>query len=359
MTGSPNAAILAACPHYGTCGGCTDISDKRDLLPAALTSAGYNVGEVPLHVSPPFSRRRMDLAACRAATGVQIGLHRHRSHETVDLQTCHVLHPRLFALVAPLREELGRLDLARGVISVVANLAEQGPDVLLRSEAAPSSADHRRLAAFAERHRVPRITHQMTGGPALPIALMETPTVRCGTTDVRLPPGAFLQATEDGERMIVQAVLAGLPRLRGRARIAELYAGIGTLTFPLAERARVSAYEGDRPAWAALDEAARHGVPGRIVAEQRDLVRRPLAGAELTGVAALVLDPPPAGAPVQMLPAVAARVPRVVYVSCNPQTLARDAARLRTAGYELMAATSIDQFIGTPLVEAVCVFGLG
>jgi 23S rRNA (uracil1939-C5)-methyltransferase len=177
-------------------------------------------------------------------------------------------------------------------------------------------------------------------------------------TEVRPPPGVFLQATAPGEAAIIEAVLAGLPdRLPTRSRIAEMYAGCGTLTFALAAKARVTAWEGDAASVAALKDAVnRAALPGRIDVTQRDLVRQPLSVKELGQFAAIVLDPPHAGAAAQIAHIAAARVPRVIYVSCNPGTLSRDAKTLQAAGYTLTAATAIDQFLWSARLEAVCVF---
>jgi 23S rRNA (uracil1939-C5)-methyltransferase len=171
------------------------------------------------------------------------------------------------------------------------------------------------------------------------------------------PPGAFLQASASGERAIVAAVLAALP---AKGRIAELYAGCGTLTFALSNRARVAAWEGDAASASALRAAAnRAGLAGRIEVVQRDLARQPLQARELSGFAAVVLDPPLAGAAAQTAQIAAARPPVVIYVSCNPATLSRDARLLRQANYHLKAATPIDQFLWSARLESVCVFTAG
>ncbi len=99
------------------------------------------------------------------------------------------------------------------------------------------------------------------------------------------------------------------------------------------------------------------GLAGRIEARHRDLVRQPLNAKDLSGFAAVVLDPPHAGATVQIAQLAAGNVPRVIYVSCNPAALARDAAMLRGAGYALLSATPIDQFPWSARLESVCVFG--
>ncbi len=175
---------------------------------------------------------------------------------------------------------------------------------------------------------------------------------------MRPPPGAFLQASEAGEAAIIAAVLAGLPdKLTARTRIAELYAGCGTLSFALAPHARISAYEGDAATFGALQEAAsRAGLSGRVDAMRRDLARQPISAKELAPFAAVVLDPPHTGASAQIGQIAASSVRTVIYVSCNPATLGRDAQVLREAGYSLTAATAIDQFLWSVRLESVSVF---
>jgi 23S rRNA (uracil1939-C5)-methyltransferase len=173
------------------------------------------------------------------------------------------------------------------------------------------------------------------------------------------PPGAFLQATVAGEAAIAQAVLAGLPpALPPRARVADLYAGLGTISLPLARRARVAAFEGNAAVAALRSAAAGAGLAGRIEAVRRDLARQPLPAAELGDLAAVVLDPPHAGAAAQMAQLAAAHPERVIYVSCNPAALGRDARELARAGYGVRAVSVVDQFLWSARVESVVVFGV-
>lgn len=142
-------------------------------------------------------------------------------------------------------------------------------------------------------------------------------------------------------------------KLTGRSRAVELYAGCGTISFPLSARLRVQAFEGDAAAAASVRRAQS---AARVDMVQRDLARQPLSAKELSGAAMVVLDPPYAGATAQMSQLVASKVARVVYVSCNPGALARDAAVLAQGGYRLVEATAIDQFLWSAQVECVAVF---
>lgn len=351
------------CRHFGACGGCAlqhwSVAAyqrwKTDQLAAALTRAGFpDPAIAPLVGGAPGQRRRLDLAVRRAGRSLLLGLHRSRSAEVIDLLECPVADPALVALIPPLRLLLVQLQAVRREASVVLNLLDSGPDMLLRTDAALSLADRTALTAFARAHGLPRIAWASGTQAAEPVCVLRPPTTALAGVPVQPPPGAFLQATRTGEAAIVDAVLAAMPRV---GRIAELYAGCGTISFALARTAPVAAWEGDAEAVAALRQAVNGtGLAGRITATQRDLARQPLRAKELAGFAALVLDPPYAGAKPQMAAIAESRVPVVAYVSCNPAALARDAAVLAAAGYGLDRATPVDQFLWSARLESVCVF---
>jgi 23S rRNA (uracil1939-C5)-methyltransferase len=160
------------------------------------------------------------------------------------------------------------------------------------------------------------------------------------------------------EAALIAAVIAGLPAKRTKkSRVAELYAGCGTLTFALAPHMRVAAFEGDLSAFTAIRLATNQaGLAGRVEAARRDLARQPLSSKELSAFAAVVLEPPHNGALEQIGEIAASGIGRVIYVSCNPTALARDAALLHRAGYRLVSAVPIDQFLWSARLESVCVF---
>jgi 23S rRNA (uracil1939-C5)-methyltransferase len=145
--------------------------------------------------------------------------------------------------------------------------------------------------------------------------------------------------------------------IAGATKVADLFCGAGTFTFPLAETASVVALDGAADAVAALKRAIATA-PGlkAIVPETRDLFRRPLLAEEMRGLDAVVFDPPRAGAEAQAAEIARSKVGRVVGVSCNPQTFARDARILTGAGFSLDSVTPIDQFLWSSHVELVAVF---
>jgi 23S rRNA (uracil1939-C5)-methyltransferase len=139
--------------------------------------------------------------------------------------------------------------------------------------------------------------------------------------------------------------------------VADLFCGIGTLTFPLARISAVTAYDSDKRAMAAMSAAVRRTQGLKpIEARQRDLFRDPLSLRELNGFDAVVFDPPRAGAAEQAERLAQSKVPVIIAVSCSPATLARDARTLIDGGYNMGVVTPIDQFIYSPHLEAVAVF---
>ena len=356
--------VTPPCPHFDEgCGGCAlqhwqdgrYAAWKRQSVVAALRQAGFADPDVaPLVRTPPRARRRMDFAVERCSGGVLFGLHRAHSTDIVDLATCHVLHPALFGLLAPLRKLLSSLAALRRRASVLANLLADGADLLIRTDGPLEATDRAKLAAFAAAHAVPRIAWALGEASPEVAAMAASPSVLFAGQRVEPPPGAFLQASAEGEAAIVAAVLDAVPdKLTGRSRAVELYAGCGTISFPLASRLRVQAFEGQASA-AACVRRAQAGT--RVEMAQRDLVRQPLQPKELAGAAMVVLDPPYAGSAAQTQLIAASAVKRVVYVSCNPQALGREAGVLAQAGYRLLRATPIDQFLWSAQVECVAVF---
>jgi 23S rRNA (uracil1939-C5)-methyltransferase len=171
-----------------------------------------------------------------------------------------------------------------------------------------------------------------------------------GGATVALPPGAFLQATAEGEGVLGRLATEHV----GAARlVADLFCGVGPFALRLAGRTRVVAADADDRAIAALRQAAKAPGLKPVEALTRDLFRRPLVPEELKPLDAVVFDPPRQGAEAQARALAASKVPLVVAVSCNAATFARDARLLVDGGYRLTAVTPVDQFRHTAHVEIV------
>lgn len=347
------------CRHFGTCGGCQlqhcdEPSIARyvgERIAFAAQSQGVAIGELLApYLSPPRSRRRCTLHALSTGGKPVIGFREAGSHRVVDMRECHILRPELFALVPALRALLARRK-GRFAVDIELALTDQGVDCALANLPVEGLEDTEALLAFAQENRLARLTLDQGYGPE-PVWEPEPVTVSLSGIPVGFPSGSFLQATADGE-----AALAGATRewLAGAGVIADLFAGLGTFSFPLAETAKVLAVEAARDAHLACKAAA--GRSGRAVhAMHRDLFRNPLQPDELNRFDAVLLDPPRAGARDQVARLAESTVPRIAYVSCNPSSWARDAARLVDAGYRLERIRPVGQFVWSTHVELASLF---
>ena len=350
--------IEPACRHFGTCGGChlqhVDNAAYSNFLIDRIASAlaGQGVLSPPFdarHISSAYTRRRVSLAAERTRGGVQIGFNESGSHRLIDLGECPVMHPLLFAMLKPLRSLLVSLLPERRRGNVRMTLVDQGIDMLLTGLEVEGLAATETIGAFAEKHKLARVSIDQGFGPTAwweP----EPVTITLGCVPVPMPEGAFLQATADGEKVLVESVRSFV---RGSKVTADLFAGLGT--FALSIDGRVHAVEGARDAVLALQAAANRA--GRLIAtEHRDLFRRPLSAVELARFEAIILDPPRAGAKEQIAAVAASSVPNIAYVSCNPSTFARDAKVLIEGGYRLEFIKPVGQFRWSTHVELAARF---
>ena len=356
------------CRHFGQCGGChlQHLGNpaygtwKSEQVAAALARGGFEVVQpVALARTPPGGRRRVTFTARRRGTVITVGFNERLSHRLVDLEQCPVLAPELEALIPMLRRGLTEVLPDGGLIDVIATRFEDGVDLVLVGPPSLDLGARQALAELAETANLARLSWQPDSKqPTEPVAARRPVLARFGDRLAAVPPGAFLQASAEGESALVAAVLAGVEEAAVGGSVADLFAGCGTFSVPLASVAgrRVHAVDGNGAALAALAGAAR-GLPG-VTIEQRDLGRNPLSSKELAVYQAVVFDPPRAGASAQVEALAGSGVPVVVAVSCNPATFARDAHRLGEGGYQLVSALAVDQFLWSAHIELVAVFRL-
>lgn len=345
------------CRHFGRCGGCQlqhlDEASLADFVRDRVVFAASSQGLVPetlaaTHLSPPRSRRRASLHAVGGGARPVVGFREAGSHRVVDLAECHVLRPELFALVAPLRRLLAQ-QTGRWAVDIDLTIGDQGVDCGLKGFSMEGLAATEAALAFAQGQDLARLTVDLGYGPEA-VWQPDPVTITLGGTRVALPAGSFLQATEDGEAALVSA--AG-EWLRGAGRVADLFAGLGTFAFAL--DAPASAFEAARePHLACRAASGRRG--GRVEAHHRDLFRNPLGPDELAAFDAVLLDPPRAGAREQVARIAASNLQRVVYVSCNPASWAKDARALADAGFRLAELRPVGQFRWSTHVELASLF---
>ena len=342
--------VRAPCTHFKSCGGCglMHASDgfvatwKAGVIATALAAHGIAALIRPTLTSAPRSRRRATLAGRRTKKGALVGFHARRSDVIVPITDCHVLAPPLVALI-PVLAELTQLAGSRsGTLGFALTLTDTGIDCAVTGGKPLDGALRAALPRFADR------IARLTWGDE-PVYAETAPALSFGAARVTPPPGAFLQATPEGEAALLSAVAEVLG---DAARIADLFAGCGTFALPLARRAAVHAVEGEAALLAALDHGARHATGLRpVTTECRDLFRNPIVAEDLRRFDGVVIDPPRAGAEAQCRELALSGVARIAMVSCNPVTFARDAALLTQGGYRLDWVQPVDQFRWTPHIE--------
>lgn len=355
--------VAPVCPHFGTCGGCAlqhwapapYLAWKVERLAATLSRQHIEAEMPPPFAAAPATRRRVALHARRGTRdSARLGYKARKSWDLVDIDVCPISNPAIQAALPALKRLAAPLfEHPKSAPTLHVTLAANGLDVDISGVERRSgglSADARvQLAERAAEADFARVT--LDGEIAY---LARQPQVRLGPAVVGLPPGAFLQATPEAEATMADFVGEAAA---GATRIADLYCGVGTFTFRLAEIAQVYAADFATESIRALSGALA-SVPGLkgVTAEARDLVRRPVLAEELRKTDVVVFDPPRAGAAEQVSELARSAVSRVIGVSCNPATFARDARILIDAGFRLERVLPVDQFLWSPHIELVGVF---
>jgi len=369
--------VAPICRHFGQCGGCQlqqlDEQSLVQFIEARVANASTSQGLgaehfAPPQLSPPGTRRRASLRAESSQGRVVIGYREARSHRVVELAECPVLVPELVAILGPLRKLLIRLGQgaakkpkgrpqgkhahAKLAADIELTLVDQGVDLGIKGLTAEGLSATELLLDFARDHGLARLTMDGGYGPET-VWEPEPATISLSGVAVPFPPGAFLQATLDGEQALVGAAREWL---EGCATVADLFAGLGTFAFALAgPQTKVLAVEAARDAHLACNAAAS-ATQAPVHAQHRDLFRNPLLPDELNRFAGVILDPPRAGAREQVERLAGSMVPRIVYISCNPSSWSRDAALLIENGWRLAEVRPVGQFRWSTHVELASLF---
>jgi 23S rRNA (uracil1939-C5)-methyltransferase len=348
LSASPER-VAPFCPHFGQCGGCqiqhwkTEAYRgwKRNLLVTALKNQGIEAEVAPLIDAQGEGRRRATLHVGRRQGAVVAGFNAARSHEIHPLDHCPILAPALVQAL-PVARGIGEII---GDCDVAFTAAGNGLDVDIATRRKPKAE----LASLVHVENLARLSLNRE-----PLVTRMPPEILIGKARLRLPAGAFLQATKAGEETLAALVIGNLGKAK---KVADLFAGVGVFALRLAASSQVYAADSDKAAVAALAEAHRR-TPGLkpVEAKARDLFREPLMARELDLFDAVVFDPPRAGAEAQARQLARSTVKTVIAVSCDPASFARDTRILVDGGYRLARATPVDQFAFTAHVETVALF---
>ena len=346
------------CKHFGQCGGCAmqhwSLAEyhlwKRSLVVEALEHAGLLAPVETLIDAHGQGRRRAVLHARRGPHDVlEVGFSAPRAHHIIAIDRCPILAPGLDGAIGAAWALAEILKPSNKPLDIHVTATDSGIDMDVRGSGPLSSQRTTMLARFTEAHKLARLTRH---GEL--VAQGAQPLLKIGNAHVPLPPGAFLQATAEGEAVLARLVIGHVGAAK---RVADLFAGIGTFALRLAERARVSAADNEASAIKALERAATTTAGLKPVDVQtRDLFRRPFMAADLKPFDAVVFDPPRQGAETQAHELAKSNVATVVAVSCDAATFARDARILVNGGYKLASITPVDQFRYSAHVELVAKF---
>jgi 23S rRNA (uracil1939-C5)-methyltransferase len=378
--------VRPQCPHFGTCGGCkmqhlhvaAQVATKQRALEDALWHLGKVKAEQLLRPieGPSWGyrfRARLSVRYVAKKGKVLVGFHERKSSYVADMERCEVLPPHLSAMLLPLRELVAGMDQRDRLPQIEVAVGEVVTALVLRHLEPLSTGDLERLRAFGREHNVqwwlqpkgPDTVHRLDeGGPGLAYTLPEF------GIEMPFKPTDFTQVNHQINTMLVSRALRLLEAGSGE-RVIDWFCGLGNFTLPIARSAReVLGIEGsDALVQRSRENAARNGLAERTRFEARNLFELPAADLAAYGVAdKWLVDPPREGAfalakalaDLHSDPSLAPGwVPpqRIVYVSCNPATLARDAGLLvHQAGYRCTMAGAVNMFPHTAHVESIAVF---
>ncbi len=341
------------CQHFTRCGGCalqhmgSDFYQtfKRHYALEPLLRAGINLPEsiAQIHI-PQGTRRRANFAALPSKGKTIIGFHERKSATIRDVPDCALISEDVRRVMESLRPFIPMITGQGKKMDVLVQCAEGQSEIGLTGKIEPGWEAQQALSDALRATGASRISVRARDYDSYETLLSEKVFYKkFGDLSVELAPGAFLQPSAEGERALTDCVIRGAG---DAACIADLFCGNGTFTGPLMAGRRVSAYDLAGDSIAALKKAG-------VDAHARNLFKNPLEVDELTSFDCVVLDPPRAGAAAQVERLSLSNVPRIIYVSCSPQSFAKDGAILQSAGYHLKDLTIVDQFVWSSHTEMV------
>ncbi len=372
--------VIPECPHFGVCGGCAmqhiDERAQVAIKQRALEDAFIHIGKLrPLQVLPAIYgpgfgyryRARLSVRYVAKKGGVLVGFHERHSSYVADMQQCLILPAHVSALLLPLRRLVAGLSRPERIPQIEVAVGEQATVLCLRHLEPLNAADKNLLSDFADLHDIHWWLQPKGPDSAYPLKAASADVLFYALPEFGLrmhyQPADFTQVNPFINRCLVSQALR-LLQLQPGDRVADLFCGLGNFSLPMAASgARVVGVEGSAAlVERAADAADKHGLADRIEFLMQDLFAVDQTWLrQLGSFERMLIDPPREGA-LAIAQALAALAPaerpkKLVYVSCNPATLARDAALLQhVGGWTLSAAGVVNMFPHTAHVESIAVF---
>ena len=354
------------CPHFSKCGGCAlqhmNEKDYTEFKKSIVTQHLQTQGLDPFVVEEPVilkagQRRRTNMDIRKKNDRVFLGYHQLKSHAVMNIGPCPVLDPQIEALLNPFAQCLNQVLENFQKAKIFITNTDTGIDLSFEIQEVKALTENQRslLKQFSEENDLSRFMFKYRKTQDV-LHEREKPYVLIDGVKVDIEPWSFLQSSIKADEQLTQWVMDAVPE--NTIQIYDLFCGRGTFTFPLSKKAPVTGIELDQHALNALNTANDHLGNSRraITTNQQNLFENPVKAQQLNKADVVVIDPPRAGAGAQCIEIAKSSVKTVIYVSCNPETFAKDCTVLTDAGYDLKKVHLLDQFIYTPHLEVVGIF---
>jgi len=379
------------CQNQKICGGCVHRSleddeyrrlkiDNLTKLLNTLSQSQIPMGE-PVFIGDGV-RRRATFAFKYQKGKIVLGFNRFRSNEVINIDTCPLLLSTINSLLPDLSALLTELCSVRSVqnskknkktVDTAATITQgdvhvcavsNGLDVVLEFDAEPNLEHKMIIFEWVQKvDSVIRISHRRNAFEHSETLIEKIkPQIVIGNCNVYIPAGTFLQASSNGEKALVDLVLKYLGDTKGK--IADLFCGVGTFTYPLSitKDNKIISIDSSHELLSGFRQSVNANMLNNVEIVERNLFKYPLVGKELCGFSAIIFDPPRAGAEAQVKAIAALKdedLPaKIISVSCNPHSFIKDAEVLLNAGYEIAEITLVDQFAYSNHSELVALFTL-
>lgn len=349
--------IPPLCCYFTKCGGCkfqhikydVYLNFKKQMFMQTLKQRGIiNIPNLNIIGIPHGTRRRATFNSISVGASHWFGFNTEKSKAVISIKNCLLLTKDLSDLILPLKKIAKDIS---GDFSVTQLI--NGFDILITANKYPNFSFLENLADFSKQYKILRWTYRSeeTSSPE-PILQIDKPKINFAGVDVDFPAGAFLQPSREGQEILTNLILKAL---NDYDDILDLFCGLGCFTIPLAlqkNSRKVLGYDIYKPA---ILELLKTKITN-LKAETKNLYENNLDLSYLNKFSAVLLDPPRAGALLISEQLAISKITKIVYVSCNPATFARDAKILLNAGYNLQKINLVDQFVFSPHLEVVAEF---